>query len=932
MTYIKLLTVLAGLALLTACGGAAPPANNTGDTGKPAVPCDTNPFGSTCLADTNLNPRRVEIVSECTDDDSGALCEDAIEFVCDKNFRDKLCDGIMKYEDLRNTVRNTCLMRTGSQDACNEEERINTCDADAFSENCADEKYMTQRERECEAQSLKNTTKCMATEERICGATGDVLLPFCDGITAYYDTLKTECAEGKPKRNDVECEFTAARICGTDGDIFDDFCTGLPTTNDDRQTACLADIAEDPSCDGEMGIATVFCKDDPFHDSNACMADTYLSLRLADCIMAGNAGESKCDTVSTDATMNTAITACLENPFATACESVTAFTSFALARMNRLEFCNDNMNVGNLLCMGASRMGVCGSNPFNASCFTDKTYLPTRLAECIKTENAEDMRCDTLLSDSTMNTAITACLTNPFTDACTSNVDFMTYAGDARTNRESFCGMMGNESKAPCTALTTCQANLFAPTCGAYFEPARIMHCMNNNDVADCPNVTYGDWVASFSAAPLATVPVNRGGNIEVGFLSGLTKTQPTITGFTTAAYASVTLADHNLGGDTDAGFAIWFGNWDGNVNNYYSGILTTTNVGTPLNNDKQDGTWRGRIRAFNSADINLLNRNFTLTVNFGDKEIHAFFANSGSSTVYEIEGSFEGGLLSGSVEFGQDTSGAMGGGANGALESGDNLYVNGTLTGLIGADGAVGAFIGKISDVGFSGGFVAVPPLRVATHATFKTYYADSAREASGRRLHPTPTTTNAIAAFLEGTATGLDTTDLTFPASGNFMPVTVRLKEEATGDNGFAVMYGLESGNQVRFRAGLLSGTDLGPALSGTSTATWAGSLHWANVLSGLVRVALPTVTVDFDNGTIKAPAVTVRSDRTVAIDGLFRAGSNNNDLPVGVLGGKAIYTDMGNPFDLPLIGLIGTEGAIGVYHGLGRNLAGGFQASPN
>ncbi len=43
MTYIKLLTVLAGLALLTACGGAAPPNTENSDndkTGGPAVPCD----------------------------------------------------------------------------------------------------------------------------------------------------------------------------------------------------------------------------------------------------------------------------------------------------------------------------------------------------------------------------------------------------------------------------------------------------------------------------------------------------------------------------------------------------------------------------------------------------------------------------------------------------------------------------------------------------------------------------------------------------------------------------------------------------------------------------------------------------------------------------------------------------------------------------
>ena len=57
-----------------------------------------------------------------------------------------------------------------------------------------------------------------------------------------------------------------------------------------RETMCLADIMEDDSCRGDMGIATVFCKDDPFNPATACMADTYLPNRIAECITDGNAG------------------------------------------------------------------------------------------------------------------------------------------------------------------------------------------------------------------------------------------------------------------------------------------------------------------------------------------------------------------------------------------------------------------------------------------------------------------------------------------------------------------------------------------------------------------------------------------------------------------------------------------------------------------
>ena len=42
MPYIKLLTALAGLALLTACGGAAAPADKTG--GDTTTDCETNAF------------------------------------------------------------------------------------------------------------------------------------------------------------------------------------------------------------------------------------------------------------------------------------------------------------------------------------------------------------------------------------------------------------------------------------------------------------------------------------------------------------------------------------------------------------------------------------------------------------------------------------------------------------------------------------------------------------------------------------------------------------------------------------------------------------------------------------------------------------------------------------------------------------------------
>ena len=473
----------------------------------------------------------------------------------------------------------------------------------------------------------------------------------------------------------------------------------------------------------------------------------------------------------------------------------------------------------------------------------------------------------------------------------------------------------------------------------------------------DDPNkVTFNDWVRDFepNPPPARLDNTNRKSEFLAGLVAGLDTTGATPNGIPNGANITLTLdsARYNgepLGGagDEKDGYGLFYDNTDDSNNRvYYAGILADTDLGAPLTQTTGSVTWYGQIQIIRDGALDTTSaHNFELEITFGGTNGVAGSIEgedvervlSGFTYQYRLAGTYDaGGVITGTVTH-ESFTGADTGQLDKAIADGTG---QGILTGLIGAQGAVGVFLA--ADAGstkdniintenangrYVGGFVVAPPVpSVATHATFKTYYA---ARTNSRRLHPDLTTGGNVA-FVEATATSLPIDGLTFPANGNFMPVTVRLKEEATGNNGFAVMYGLVSGNQPRFRAGLLSGTDLGPALSGTSTATWAGSLHWASSVSGLVRVALDTVTVDFDNGTIKAPAVTVASDRTVAIDGLFRAGSNNNTLPVGILGGDAIYTD-GVPARLPLIGLIGTEGAIGVYND-GTSVVGGFQASPN
>ncbi len=102
----KLVTVLAGLALMTACGGSTPnnntPNNNRGGN---INPCDTNPFGATCVA--NFADERLTI---CMDEPTSARCTPTITPICDLDFNNDLCKGRAKYEEQLRCADGACVV------------------------------------------------------------------------------------------------------------------------------------------------------------------------------------------------------------------------------------------------------------------------------------------------------------------------------------------------------------------------------------------------------------------------------------------------------------------------------------------------------------------------------------------------------------------------------------------------------------------------------------------------------------------------------------------------------------------------------------------------------------------------------------------------------------------------------------------------------
>ncbi|MCA8835568.1 MAG: hypothetical protein K8953_10845, partial [Proteobacteria bacterium] len=260
-----------------------------------------------------------------------------------------------------------------------------------------------------------------------------------------------------------------------------------------------------------------------------------------------------------------------------------------------------------------------------------------------------------------------------------------------------------------------CTDNPFAPRCaGEGYNDLRVSFCdkeanAGNPDCPQTPQVTAKVWADSFGT-PLAhgvtatdtksQFLIARETDLDNG---GFSRRR----GVYVPLSSNLNLADATfngvaLGGDRADGTA-----FDGFNNNRligYAGILSGTNLGAPLTDTEGSAKWIGSYRFGGSFPTD-----FVLNVSFGTGdgagEIEAvmqkFFTYKGYDFDYHIAGEF-------------DDTGVITGRAwresymtNDPNNRGSIYDATGTLTGLIGEEGAVGAFILN----GAAGGFVARPP-----------------------------------------------------------------------------------------------------------------------------------------------------------------------------------------------------------------------------
>ncbi len=150
--------------------------------------------------------------------------------------------------------------------------------------------------------------------------------------------------------------------------------------------------------------------------------------------------------------------------------------------------------------------------------------------------------------------------------------------------------------------------------------------------------------------------------------------------------------------GGTSHGVGFFTGQGNDGVAYYYAGILLQTSLGQYLTQATAEGTWNGTFGAV-VGDTVMEEMTMELGVNFATKSISTF-VHAGNNH-FLLEGRFnQNGVIEGTVNYGAFTANTRTPVAGRAT--------NGTLIGLIGDYGAVGAFISTATgSAGYAGGFV---------------------------------------------------------------------------------------------------------------------------------------------------------------------------------------------------------------------------------
>ncbi len=649
-----------------------------------------------------------------------------------------------------------------------------------------------------------------------------------------------------------------------------------------------------PSSTAELRTLAQTCTDDPFNKGCTIGYESQRDARLDHCIIGGNANDASCDSAK-------GLHPCINNPFKSNCSAYLS-QHYEQARVNRVAFCRMAENAENDLCTSWNTLNhVCTNHPFARLCRGDNSY--------------RSIRRD-------------ACTDNPFAPRCAGNV-----YNDLRV---SFCAANAGNRACPRPDTT--------------------------------PNrVTTADWLASFDE----DLPVRRRRplNGRIGFPytgenhfvkaseTGLDLTNYIRATHKVITFANVTFDGKAVGGDAADGFALSFNSYA-----QHAGILADTDLGAPLTQRQGSASWNARMVVLANKSEAVVG-DFILHINFGAggqagtitgqaiAKSYGVRALNGPDYRYRLDGEFDdSGVITGTSQFGNFK--------NRDTETPKYGQISGTLTGLIGEEGAIGAFISNRGGyTGYAGGFIATPSLQnYVSSADLDDYY---------HLTWPTdPLYRNETSSFLAVSATGEMNTGTLLTRDGSTPTVETLTLANATyqgralgGDatDGIAFFKGWKGptdttrSTKIHYRvySGIFDDINLGAPVTETSgKAYWKGqfkSVHFDRVVSKDF-----TLEVSFSNRVRTAGRVDALVHDTGSKHFKVSASFNHR----GVIDGRVIFGDYeNNNRSAPhtsyryadLVGLIGQEGVVAMFKrsppppsSSGRSpsldFAGGFVAVPN
>ena len=445
----------------------------------------------------------------------------------------------------------------------------------------------------------------------------------------------------------------------------------------------------------------------------------------------------------------------------------------------------------------------------------------------------------------------------------------------------------------------------------------RIPNSFDGGFVAASDTVNTGDWLSSFTSPALRTTLTAGSKFLQ---LSGKTiNTSGTLTRFSglgvtpTATTLDFTAFSFDIasGLDDNDGVAHFFG-WIGNDLYSYAGIYESTNLGAPITESGFSATWAGKLQVTRNS------KDFDLKVTFGGTTgtVKAFIPNIEGVKDLSINGRFgANGVITGNVHFAgfaSETSPAT------------PTTFNGTLSGIIGSGGAVGGFYGLSGPNIYSGGFVAVLAPPSVNADDWVSSFASPA-------LRTTPTAGNQFLK-IAGKTINKSGTARTSSVGGIPLVRTLDFSAFSSGtiplgldaDDGLAYFEGF-FGSTYSHYAGIYASTDLGAPITESVDAAWNGKIRLGSVSKDFTLA----VTFGGTTGTVNAFLTDILGNIDFSINGRFGA---NGVITGGVHYSSITHPTIPNSFNGTLSGIIGSDGAVGVFHSAAvGGYSGGFVAVP-